>query len=211
MHSSSLPVQFGARLPEWVLAEVADAPETLASDEDRMRLVNNLAARNHREGTGGPFAALVVESGSGRLLSAGVNLVLASGLSSMHAEVVALSLAQAGLGSWDLGAADRPAAELVVNWRPCVMCYGAAMWSGVRRLVIAGDGPEVEELTGFDEGPMREDWMEQFSRRGIETTSDVLREEAVEVFRDYGRRTDAVVYNARARGAIRSTDDPAEQ
>ncbi|WP_329551009.1 hypothetical protein [Streptomyces sp. NBC_00696] len=26
-------------------------------------------------------------------------------------------------------------------------------WSGVRRLLIAGHGPEVEDLTGFDEGP----------------------------------------------------------
>jgi tRNA(Arg) A34 adenosine deaminase TadA len=205
MRSSALPVQFGARLPEWVLAEVADVPGSLDSDEDRMRLVNRLASRNHQEGTGGPFAAVVVESGTGRVQSVGVNLVLAGGLSSLHAEVVALSLAQVGEGTWDLGAADRPASELVVNWRPCVMCYGAAMWSGVRRLVIAGDGPEVEQLTGFDEGPMRDDWSEQFARRGIEVTSDVLREEAVEVFRAYGRRTDAVVYNARARGAIHPT------
>jgi hypothetical protein len=76
----------------------------------------------------------------------------------------------------------------------------------VRRLVIAGDGPEVEELTGFDEGPMRDDWAEQLDRRGIEVTSGVLRAEAVEVFRAYGDRTDAVVYNAQGSGAIRDTD-----
>jgi tRNA(Arg) A34 adenosine deaminase TadA len=197
MDASALATAFGARLPAWVAAELADVPETLPTDEDRMRLTNRLAERNHREDTGGPFAALVVESGTGRIISAGVNLVLSSGLSSAHAEVVAVSLAQTRLGAWDLGAPGSPDLELVVNWRPCVMCYGAAMWSGVRRLLIAGDGPELEELTGFDEGPMREDWAAQFHRRGIRTTGDILREEAVEVFKDYGARRDAVVYNAR--------------
>ncbi|MFJ3826278.1 tRNA-specific adenosine deaminase [Streptomyces nodosus] len=76
------------------------------------------------------------------------------------------------------------------------------MWSGVRRLVIAGHGPEVEDLTGFDEGPMRDDWIEQFDRRGIEIVTDVLRDEAVEVLRAYGERPDVVVYNARGRGSI---------
>ncbi|MEV7426400.1 MULTISPECIES: nucleoside deaminase [unclassified Streptomyces] len=201
MDTSALATSFGARLPDWVPAELVGVPEILPTDEDRIRLVNRLAERNHRENTGGPFAALVVESGTGRLLSAGVNLVLFSGLSSTHAEVVALSLAQTRLGAWDLGAPGGPDLELVVNWRPCVMCYGAAMWSGVRRLLLAGDGPEVEALTGFDEGPMREDWVEQFDERGIEIVRGVLRDEAVEVFRAYGERDDAVVYNARGAAA----------
>jgi tRNA(Arg) A34 adenosine deaminase TadA len=192
-----LATAFGARLPDWVPALLADVPEILAGDDERIRLVNRLADRNHREDTGGPFAALVVESATGRLISAGVNLVLASGLSSTHAEVVTLSLAQARLGGWDLGGEGLPELELVVNWRPCVMCYGAAMWSGVRRLLIAGEGPELEKLTGFDEGPMPRDWAAQFAARGIEVTVSPLREEAIEVFRAYGARGDAVVYNAR--------------
>lgn len=197
MDTSLLATTFTAQLPGWVLTELADAPDLLVTDEDRMALTNRLASRNHREDTGGPFAALVVDSATGALISAGVNVVLASGLSSTHAEVTALSLAQTRLGGWNLGAAGAPALELVVNWRPCVMCYGAAMWAGVRRLLIAGEGPEVEELTGFDEGPMVDDWAEQFEARGISVTSGVLRAEAVEVFREYGARIDAVVYNAR--------------
>ncbi|MFJ3673388.1 nucleoside deaminase [Streptomyces sp. NPDC090106] len=202
---AALPTHFAVQLPDWVTSELSDVPDTLPTDEDRVRVVNRLAARNYQEGTGGPFAALVVETETGRLRSAGVNLVLASGLSSTHAEVVALSLAQAGHGTWDLGAPGGPALELVVNWRTCVMCYGAAMWSGVRRLLIAGHGPEVEDLTGFDEGPMRDDWIEQFDQRGIEIVTDVLRAEAVEVLRAYGERPDVVVYNARGRGSIHTS------
>jgi len=184
-----------AQLPPWVLDELASLPDTLSTDEERMRLVHRLAGRNFRAGSGGPFAALVVESATGRLVSAGVNLVLDSGLSGMHAEVVALSLAQNRLGVWDLGQ-DGAEHELVVNWRPCAMCYGAVLWSGVRRLVVAGDGPELEKLTGFDEGPMRDDWAEQLEARGVSVTQDVLRDDAIDVFRAYGE-SGAEAYNAR--------------
>ena len=199
MDIADLPHRFAAELPPWVAQELVDLPELLATDEDRMRLVNTLAARNYLVGSGGPFAALVVETGTGRLISAGVNVVLSSGLSSAHAEVVALSLAQVRLGCWDLGAAGGDH-ELVVNWRPCAMCYGAVLWSGVRRLVVAGEGPELERVTGFDEGPVRDDWREQFVRRGIAVTAGVLRAEALAVFAAYGEyaaSTGAVVYNAR--------------
>ncbi len=85
------------------------------------------------------------------------------------------------------------------------MCYGATLWSGVRRLVVAGEGPELERLTRFDEGPVREDWAEQFEARGIAVVKGVLRDEALAVFADYGRSIDdgeSVVYNARSQGAI---------
>jgi tRNA(Arg) A34 adenosine deaminase TadA len=199
MDTGVIATQFGARLPDWVLEEIGPDLPRLASEEDRMRLVNRLADRNHREGAGGPFAALVADSQTGEILSVGVNLVLAGNLSSLHAEVVAISLAQVRLGTWDLAAHEKAPFELVVNWRPCAMCYGATMWSGIERLVIAGDGDEIERFTGFDEGPMRDDWREQFERRGITVVGDVLRDEAVAVFRAYGERPDVVVYNGRRR------------
>ena len=188
---------FGAELPVWVDDEVEAARADLGTDEGRMRLLNRLAERNVAEGSGGPFAALTVRSGSGEVVAAGVNLVLASGLSSMHAEVVAVSVTQARLGTWDVGAEEDPL-ELWVNWRPCAMCYGATLWSGVRGLVVAGDGPELEEFTGFDEGPVRDDWAEQLEARGVAVRVGVLREEAVALFRRYGAIPDKTVYNARA-------------
>jgi tRNA(Arg) A34 adenosine deaminase TadA len=195
-----LATHYSVDLPAWVLDEVADAD--LSTDEAKMALVNRLARRNFLEKTGGPFAALVVEDG--RLVSAGVNLVLASGLSGSHAEVVAIGMAQTAVGTWDLGAGGAKR-ELIVNWRPCVQCYGATMWSGVTRLVVAGDGPELEQLTKFDEGPMVADWAEQFEARGIEVVQDVLRDEALAVYREYGEHVasgDVTVYNARESGAI---------
>lgn len=193
--------EYRVALPAWIDDVLAAEPAVIPDREDRMRLVHRLADRNWREGNGGPFAALVAERDTGRIVSIGVNVVLASGVSSAHAEVVALGLAQTATGGWDLGGAGMPAHELVVNWRPCIQCYGATMWSGVRRVVVAGEGPELEEITTFDEGPLGKDWAEQFEARGIDVVSDVLRDEALAVFRSYRMAVDAdglVVYNARA-------------
>lgn len=147
--SASIATQFTATLPDWLVAELPALPRRIESQEERANLVTRLSDRNWREGNGGPFAAIVIDHDTGELVSVGVNVVLSSGLSSTHAEVVALTLAQAHTGHWDLGASRN--LELVVNWHPCVMCYGALIWSGVRHLVLAGAGPECEEPAVFSE------------------------------------------------------------
>jgi len=195
----TLSTSFTASLPEWLLPLV-DGYGTLPTHDDRVAVTNDLAARNYVEGNGGPFAAIVVDRTSGEVVSVGVNVVLSTKKSSVHAEVMALSLAQEKLGAWDLGASESQDLELVVNWRPCTMCYGALVWSGVKHLVIAGDGPECEDLTGFDEGPMPADWIGELEKRGISVTIGVQREAAVEVFAQYGR-SGATVYNARGTGS----------
>lgn len=193
---ASLATAFSVALPEWLVDDLDDlAARPLETTEQRMSLANELADRNWRAGNGGPFAAIVVDRASGALVSVGVNIVLSSDLSGMHAEMMALSLAQRAVGRWDLGV-EGADLELVVNWRPCVMCYGATMWSGVRALTIAGEGAEVEQLTGFDEGPMPEDWAGEFGRRGIRVSVGVGHDDAIDVFRAFGA-SDAVVYNAR--------------
>ena len=190
-----------AELPAWLEAELDGYTEPLHTPEARMALVNQLAARNWREGNGGPFAAIVVDRTTNLVVSVGVNIVLSSGLSAGHAEFTALSLAQVRLGGWDLGASTEQDLELVVNWRPCIMCYGSLIWSGVKHLVIAGDGPELEQLSGFDEGPIPGgDWRGELEARGISVTMDVLRTEAIAVFAEYGE-SNSIVYNARGTGS----------
>ena len=76
------------------------------------------------------------------------------------------------------------------------MCFGAVLWSGIRSLVIAGAGPELETITGFDEGPMPTEWRGELAKRGIALTEDILREEALADFRTFAA-SQAVVYNAR--------------
>ena len=131
----------------------------------------------------------------GRLISVGVNQVLSSCVSSAHAEVCALSLAQKRLKTFDLGSDNLVDHQLVVNWCPCVMCYGAIIWSGVTS-VVTNVGPEMEEITGFDEGPLHPMWREELRSRGIDLQENVMWSEALKVFEKY-RDSGAPVYNAR--------------
>lgn len=183
-------------LPAWAVDALNDLPMYFPTVEARMAPVIDFARRNVRERTGGPFASGIYEQGSGRLVVIGVNRVVASNCSAAHAEVMAFSLAQQIVGTWDLGSADLPVHQMVNNWRPCAMCLGATVWSGVRSLVVAGDGPELEAITGFDEGPAHPDWRHELERRGIDVAQDVLRDEALAAFREFAASR-SEVYNAR--------------
>lgn len=189
-------MQFTLTMPAWTAAALVQLPTHLSTLEARMTAVLDFAQRNVQANTGGPFAAGVFERDSGRLVAMGVNRVMPSNCSSAHAEIMALSLAQQQVGTWDLGGPGLPAHQLVVNWRPCAMCYGALLWSGVRSLVIAGSGPELESITGFDEGPLHPDWEGELHRRGIEVVNNVLRAEAIAGFRAFAT-SDRFVYNPR--------------
>lgn len=183
-------------LPDWAVAALNDLPRYLPTLEERMAAVIEFARQNFLHDTGGPFAAGVFERDSGKLIVIGVNRVVPSNCSSAHAEVMALSLAQHLLGTYDLGGSGMPAHQLVVNWRPCAMCFGAVLWSGIRSLVIAGAGAELEQITGFDEGPIHPEWRQELNSRGLELIEDVLREEALAVYREFAA-AGRLVYNAR--------------
>lgn len=183
-------------MPQWLEAELAGRPTHYATQAERVQLVVDLSRLNVEHDTGGPFAAAVFETQSGRLVSAGVNRVVASNLSCAHAEFTALALAQQKLGTFDLGGPGMPEHQLAVNWRPCTMCFGSVLWSGVRSLLLAGSGAAVEEITGFDEGPMFDNWEEELARRGISLVDNLAREAACEVFRLY-RDSNRPVYNGR--------------
>ncbi len=77
------------------------------------------------------------------------------------------------------------------------MCFGSIPWSGVRSVVIAASGEQIESLTGFDEGPIHPAWRDELESRGIEVTEDVLADEACEVFRQFAA-SDQPVYNGRS-------------
>ena len=179
-------------LPPWV-EEYLESVDVAATDEERMALVIGAALRNVREDTGGPFAAAIFESDNGQLVSLGVNLVVPQGLSMLHAEMVAFTLAQQQLGSYDLGAPGMAAHELVTSTEPCAMCLGAACWSGVSR-VVAAAGDSDARAVGFDEGPKPADWVAELEHRGISVRTGVMREQAVAVLQEY-RCRGGMIYN----------------
>ena len=184
-------------LPDWAIAENEALPEFIPDIEERMRVAIRFSRLNFENQTGGPFAAGIFEKSTGKVVLVGVNRVVPLNMSSAHAEIVAITLAQQKLKTFDLGGPDMPEYQLVVNGRPCAMCFGSIPWSGIRSVVVGASGDQIEKLTGFDEGPIHPNWKSELEQRGIEVIENVLAEEACEVFRDFGD-SDQPVYNGRS-------------
>ena len=155
-----------------------------------MRLAIRLARENVERRTGGPFGAAVFEAATGRLIAVGVNSVVPANNSVLHAETVALMMAERRLGSFSLAGAG---CELFASCDPCAMCLGAILWSGVRRLVCAADRADAAAI-GFEEGPVFPESYAYLERRGITIVSGFLAAEAravLDLYRDAG----GIVYN----------------
>jgi len=183
--------EFRIALPDWVTDFLDGQPCRFADLESAMALAVGLARENVRQGTGGPFGAVMVESETGELVSVGVNLVLASRCSLAHAEMVALALAQRAYGDQDLASAVPGGCTLFSSAEPCAMCLGALPWSGVSCLVCGAREMDVRAV-GFDEGDKPEDWPGALARRGISVTRDCLRAEAVAVLQEYALNGGAI-------------------
>jgi tRNA(Arg) A34 adenosine deaminase TadA len=192
MHHQPQSIEF--QLPAW-LDEYTQTYTATHDINDRMSFVIEASRRNVQKRTGGPFAAAVFEKDTGALVAMGVNLVTTQGLSFLHAEMVALTLAQKKLGTYDLGASDMPSHELTTCSEPCAMCYGAIPWSGVRRVVTGARDTDVRRI-GFDEGPKIPHWQEELEKRGIEVITGIQQDNASRVLAEYVEQGGRI-YNAR--------------
>lgn len=179
-------------LPAWVKDFVLTSA-VCPTDEDRMRLAIDLSRENVLHGTGGPFGAAVFEEGTGRLVSVGVNSVERLHSSVLHAEVMALMLAQAAVGSFTLHGPSTRLHMLATSCEPCAMCLGAILWSGVRR-IVCGARREAALAIGFEEGPVFAESYQYLEARGISIVRGLLADEAEAVLRLYQERG-GVVYN----------------
>lgn len=176
-------------IPGWV-DQVARPGRGPATDGERMALAIALARESVGRG-GGPFGAVICNRRTGDIVAGGVNMVLLSGLSLLHAEVAAIIAAQRRTGSYTL---DGPEGhELFASSEPCAMCLGAIFWSGVRRVVYGAPGQAAREA-GFDEGPVFPEAWDYLRRAGIEVTGGMLGQQAEEILADY-RNMGGIIYN----------------
>jgi tRNA(Arg) A34 adenosine deaminase TadA len=171
-------------LPAWI-DEAVDPAGRYPRNEDQMGLAVRLALLNVAHGLGGPFGAAVFEEDGGRLVAVGVNRVREGRCSVAHAEMVAVMLAQAALGCHTLAEGPARRYVLATSAQPCAMCYGSLAWAGISRLLIGARREDVQSITGFDEGPLPEDWQGALEQRGIAVVRDLLREEACLPLRRY--------------------------
>jgi tRNA(Arg) A34 adenosine deaminase TadA len=179
MHLPEIKISF----PVWVKSFLDGQPDIFQTRVERMRLAIELSRLNVHHATGGPFGAALFD-GDGRLVSPGINMVVSSGCSLLHAETVALAFAQKVLGRYDLGAGGTLQHELYASTEPCAMCFGAIPWSGVTALFCAARSEDARAI-GFDEGDKPADWTASLEKRGISVEQDLLRADAVAVLQDY--------------------------
>lgn len=180
------------RLPDWVAATLEKSPAIFPEMEDRMNFVVDLSQKNIDHRTGGPFGAAVFDP-EGRLVAAGVNMVIPQNCSILHAEMVAIALAQKVLTRFDISDGGRFSFDLFTSTEPCAMCFGAIPWSGICR-VVCGAGRKDAEAVGFDEGPKPENWIAELKVRGIDVVTDIGREKAAAVLSDYAK-TGGLIYS----------------
>ncbi|MAD46065.1 MAG: tRNA-specific adenosine deaminase [Oceanospirillaceae bacterium] len=188
----SQPSQICFKLPEW-LNVYCQSYQPSSQLEDRMDFVIAAAAENISRQTGGPFAAGIFERDSGQLVSLGVNIVCPQQLSILHAEMVAMTLAERKLNTFSLKQASLPAYELISSAEPCAMCLGAIPWSGIAQVVTAACDKDIRAI-GFDEGGKPDHWQQALTSRGIKVVDRVQRQQACEVLQQYERQQ-GLIYN----------------
>jgi tRNA(Arg) A34 adenosine deaminase TadA len=178
-------------LPDWIESFLDQTENVHSQIEDRIRLVIELSQCNIEKQTGGPFAAAIFDQ-QGKLIVPGVNMVTSTNCSILHAEMVAIALAQKILGCYDLSGGEEKY-DLVSTTEPCAMCLGAVQWSGVSRLICAARDEDARKI-GFDEGSKPDNWIGKLEKRGITVLRDVLRDDAVKVLEKY-KASGGTIYN----------------
>src|SRR2546425_7746185 len=105
------------------------------SDESFMRVALRLAAKAYEAGEV-PVGAVVVRAG--KVIGRAYNQVELLKDATAHAEMLALTQAEAAVGDWRLDECD-----LYVTKEPCAMCAGALVHTRIRRVIFGCTDPSA--------------------------------------------------------------------
>ena len=141
-----------------------------------------LAIDKAREGISAgqtPFGACVVRGDE--LVSVEHNVVLATTDITAHAEVAAIRAACRAVGGVDLAGC-----VIYSTCEPCPMCFSACHWANLDRIVYAAAIADAT-AAGFRELSISNAEMKQHGGSKVELVEGFLRDEAVELFREWSR------------------------
>jgi tRNA(Arg) A34 adenosine deaminase TadA len=179
---------FKMALPSWVIEYGKQlAQRSAMSDEEKMQIAIDLSTME----TGGPFGAVIFNSIDNAVVSLGVNLVTRNNCALLHAEMVAIILAQRQLNTYDLSTQGR--FSLFTSTEPCAMCLGAIPWTGISRVVCGATESDATEI-GFDEGDKPQAGILGLREKGIEVVTERLRNKARRVLLEYASKG-GIIYN----------------
>lgn len=137
--------------------------------------------------TGGAFGAVIVDM-KGNVLSDGSNHVIGQNDPTWHGEMEAIRGACAWLKSPKL-----TGCILYTSSEPCPMCLAAAYWAGLDGIFYAATLADSKQYGNFDDDFIYENINKPVSDRMI-STQNMMRSEAIEVWKQYAERNDKVDY-----------------
>ena len=144
----------------------------LPSDEHFMREALRQAAKAY-EAEEVPVGAVVVRAG--KIIGRAYNQVELLKDATAHAEMLALTQAEASVGDWRLVDCD-----LYVTKEPCVMCAGAIVHVRIRRLIFGCADPKSGAAGG-----MTNLLQHPALNHHCEITSGVLQNECAAILQDF--------------------------
>ena len=150
-----------------------------------MRRAIELSRIHMEAGEGGPFGAVVVKDGA--ILGEGWNRVTTTCDPTAHAEVVAIRAACNHLGTFSL-----KGCEIYTSCEPCPMCLAAIYWARLDRIWYANTQADAAAIQFDDEWLYREVAL-PIQERSL-PTKELLREEALAVFRAWEAKPDKIRY-----------------
>lgn len=150
-----------------------------------MRRAIALSREHMQAGHGGPFGAVVVHEG--KVVGEGWNQVTSQLDPTAHAEVTAIRAACQTLGRFDL-----KGAVLYTSCEPCPMCLAAAYWARVDALYYANTQADAAAID-FDDAFLYREVALPMAERSLKC-EQILRDEALEVFREWAAKPDKVPY-----------------
>ena len=143
------------------------------SPEYFMREAIRLSVQNVDQGSGGPFASVVVKDGV--IIASGVNLVTTNNDPTAHAEITAIREACAALQTFQLDGC-----EIYCSCEPCPMCLGAIYWSRISKIYFANTKEDAAAIDFDDDFIYREIELPIVERKL--QTIQLLRDEALVAF-----------------------------
>ena len=150
-----------------------------------MQEVIRQAVENVRTGRGGPFAAVVVKDG--HVVAAGANSVTSTNDPTAHAEIIVIREACRALETFQL-----TGCELYTSCEPCPMCVGAIYWARPDHVYFGATAGDAA-AAGFDDSLIYDELKRPQSERKI-PFEQMLREAALEPFREWEQKSDRVRY-----------------
>ena len=152
--------------------------------EELMQRAIELSINSVRNG-GGPFGAIIAREGE--IIAEGSNGVTIYNDPTAHAEVTAIRKACEKLGSFDL-----TGCEIYTSCEPCPMCLGAIYWAHLDKIYYANDRKDAADI-GFDDDFIYQE-IEVKPQYRKKPSEILMREEGLEAFRLWNKKTDKIEY-----------------